>query len=272
MRTTVENLYRNANYSYSELVSLLIYGFIIGFIFSYNKWGINGIYNRSIGLQNLLLYTIASIFVIFLFTYLQKIIGVFVGVHTSSHITWLFLVISILLCFVTAGKIIIFIPPTLNIKQEEHLMIGRKPFALSIKNLRVFALLPILCLTLLGVLFSNVIPLAHPVSSALFWVCFLTALYSLIPVEILINVPLLFAKEKAEIVVADTMTHKVETRGASLGSILLFGSRMNLAFALVFLLCSLISQVTTGFIFTVLFSFFIALFATIVYFTKTELS
>ncbi len=271
MRTTVENLYKNASYSHFELISILSFGFIIGFLFAFDNWGIGDVYNRSVGIQNLLLYVIAAIFVMFLFTYIQKVIGVLVGVHASHRVSWVYLAISILLCILSAGKLIIFIPPTLHIRQQEHLSIGRKPFAFSVKNLRIFALLPVLALVTIAVVVSEVFPISDAAASAIFWVSFLTVLYSLIPIEFLVNIPMVFAREKAEIIVSEHMTHKTETKGTSLGSILLFGSKMNLIFAFIFLICSLISQVTTGVIFTILFSFLVALAMTTIYFIKTEI-
>ncbi len=271
MKATVENLYKNANYSYAELAMLIGYGFIIGFLFSFNKWGVNGIYNRAIGTQNFILYSIISILVIFIFTYIQKVVAVIVGAQTSHGLSWAFVLVSVVLCFVTAGKIIFFIPPTLFIKTDERHLIGRKPVGLSLKNLRVFALLPILVLTLVAVFFSQVLPFSHQVASAFYWVCFFTALYSLIPVEFIVNIPLLFAKEKAEVILSEHVTDKVETRGVSLGSLLFYGNMLNFFFALCFLLSSLISLAMTGFWFTILFACLVTFFATAVYFVNVEL-
>lgn len=270
MRTTVENLYKNASYSQYELISILAFGFIIGFLFAFDNWGVGGLYNKSVGIQNLLLYSIACIFVLFVFTYVQKVIGVLVGVHASHQISWVYLVISILLCFLSAGKIVVFIPPTLHIRQLEHLSIGRKPFAFSIKNLRIFALLPLLALVTTAVIISELLPVSGAAASTIFWVSFLTVLYSLIPIEFLVSLPTVFARGKVEMF-SPSLAHNVETKGISLGSILLYGSKMNFIFALIFLICSLISQVTTGVLFTILFSFLVALSMTTIYFVKTEI-
>jgi len=263
MRTTIENLYKNANYTQSEFVMLVGYSFIVAFLLSFTGWGANGVYDRSIGLQNLLLHFIISLFVIFIFTYIQKIVSVFVGIRVSHDVSWIFLLASILLCFVTRGNVIIFIPPSLLIHSQERLQIGRKPFGLTIKNLRVFALVPIVVLVLIAVFFSEVVPLTHQISSAFFWTCFLTALYSLIPIEFIVNLFLLPARSK--------LPENVNTRGTSLGSILFYGSRMNLIFALGFIVCSLISLVITGFWFVTIFAFLITFFITAIYFVKVEL-
>lgn len=270
MRTTVENLYRNATYSYSELISIVCFGVILGFLFSFNDWGVNGVFNRDVGVSNFLLATIISLFVLFMFTYIQKVIGVCIGVHATHRVSWVYLLISVIVCFATSGVVVFFIPPTLCVSQIPHLSIGRKPFAFSIKNLRLFALIPILILVSISVIISKSLPLSSTVTSALFWVTFLTALYSLIPIEFITAILSLNMKDDMEESHV-TSAHKLNSKGVSLGSILLYGSKSNFIFAIVFLISSAISQITTGFLFTILFAFLVAFGVTTAYFFKMEL-
>lgn len=92
------------SFSKQEISGLIVAVLITGFVFSFRDWGIETL-DLAIGLRNLFIASFVAAISFFLRISMQKIYALAKGYKTEFKIWWTGLIISLIVAFVSAGRL-----------------------------------------------------------------------------------------------------------------------------------------------------------------------
>ncbi|HLP80104.1 MAG TPA: hypothetical protein VK158_05695 [Acidobacteriota bacterium] len=268
MRASAQTIFTNVKFSHTETFLLIVYSFVVGFLVSFDNWGKP--FDYSQGISNLVLAFILALLVTFVFVFAQKTMGFLMGVTVESVVSWKALLLSVLIAFASRGSVVFFLPPGIISHLKPFSMIGRRPYQFSVRHLSAISLFSVGAMSLLAIIGMNV-PLADFMRADLFLICFLTALYALIPIEFFLTIFHFMTASEPSVHVTEFGAKHEHAKPVSMGSLLLYGSRTRYVFALILVAASSIALFTSGIIFAFLFAVFVATLGMIVYFLKSEI-
>ncbi|MFT4311689.1 MAG: hypothetical protein ACMXYF_00485 [Candidatus Woesearchaeota archaeon] len=216
-------------FSIKEVFILISYSFIFGFLFSFARWSI----------ENLLTFSAMSFLVLFFLMSGQKWMAHRKHMYVSMAFSYWALFVSLVLCIVSNGSIILPIPPGIILEKHEH--VGKK-----MQGFREFAKIGfagIFVTILFGLLFSQL----EALTSILFYIVFV----SLLPLDFIFRY--------------------FEPHSGNLpGTLIFYRSRTLYVFTLIFFLASSLMALSGEVLFTLFFGLMVGLFGSLYYIIKIE--
>jgi hypothetical protein len=250
MRNTIALVKSHVRFSNHEVFLILGYALLMGFLFSFTKWGDEtGAYSLSVGLSQWAYYAALSFIVVLSVIFFQKFSGSHIGIIPTFHVTWAYIITSLILIVLTNGKVLLFFPPGFVTEQSLRNMLGRNRYFEAFSDfIRIGASGIFLCVVF-GIFFSlkfipqSLVPLKE--------IFFFYAIFSLIPIDIIFS-------------------WNVKKPALSNGMAILYPSRPLYIAILIFVLVAYVLSFTQTFFFSLLLSVILAIIAGLVWFLYKE--
>ncbi|HLC66590.1 MAG TPA: hypothetical protein VJK52_03030 [Candidatus Nanoarchaeia archaeon] len=109
MGSLTENIRRYFAFSGEEIRAMMIGVLTMAFVFSFNDWG-KGAFDIAIGLRNFINAAIVSTLAIVAHHGVQRIMGLYVGFKAEWRLWTYGIIASLLIAFLSKGKLIFFAP------------------------------------------------------------------------------------------------------------------------------------------------------------------
>jgi hypothetical protein len=250
MRNTIALIKSHVRFTNHEVFLIIGYAFLVGFLFSFTQWGdADGVFSWIIGLSNLIYYSALSFIVILTTIFFQKLVGAHIGILPTFQLTWGYVIVPLLIAFLTNGKIIMFFPPGYITTESLRNMMGRNRYREAFSDFLRIGLTAIFICVVLGTFFSlKFIPTQLiPIKEIFFFYAF----YSLIPIDII------FSWNTKNPTISNAMS-------------ILYPSRSIYIFTIVFVALAYILSLTQTFFFTLLLSLLISFVAGLMWFLFKE--
>ena len=248
MREVHAKVKQLARYSSGEIIALFVYGLTAGFVLSFNKWG-GEVFDAGTGVDNLIYYTLISLFILFAATYVQKIVGAHSGVVPKFHFSLWSILIPLISIFITAGTVPFFMLPGFSTTENLSHMLGRNRFRKGFVDYMQIGMSGTVFLTVSGLFFS--LPFLQNIFSGVNTTFFIFAALSLIPFDLVLK--------------------PIDKKcGVSNACGIFFCSRSLYIFAIIFLLLAFILSQTTLFFISLLVSVGLAFCVALLYFLYEE--
>lgn len=248
MRTTIKKATRLISFSFHEIITFALTAFVIGFVFSFRRWGVDT-WDAFVGLHNLAYFTALAFILILVVVYLQKFTAAMHGFSVSFARSYTYLIIPIILSFFTNGYSLFFIPPGFTLKENLGLMLGRNRYRRGLSDYTLLGLIGTLVPTTLAIFFSTTF--VGGLLPEFGTLIFLYVLFSLLPFDFIFR-PF------------DGGT------GVSYGSAIFYKSRTFYIYAFIYLASAYFMVVSESFVFTVLFAFVVSLIIALTWFLAKE--
>ncbi|MGM5483318.1 MAG: hypothetical protein ACQER9_00185 [Nanobdellota archaeon] len=112
------------NFSFKELLRMIIVSIVFGFIFSFRKWGENS-YNPLAGLTNWFIFSVFSFLTLFFMLLGGKFASIRFGYRLDYRMWKLGLVTNVFITFITNGFSVFLLPGGFDLKMIESLQLGK---------------------------------------------------------------------------------------------------------------------------------------------------
>jgi len=122
-----------------ELRSFFISTFILAFIISFTQWGVGDSAQINVGLYNLFISILISGAIISIFMFISKLVAISRGYTANIVISYLMVLTSLLVVFISYGKIWFFPILGINLEHQKKLRLGMFRYELNLKEISMVA-------------------------------------------------------------------------------------------------------------------------------------
>jgi len=171
------------HYKKQEWISIILSSLIFGFIFSFKMWGDES-FDLFIGLYNLTLFSIFSLFSILIMNFGYKFMALKFGYKTEYKVWRGGLIINLVMSFLTNGAAIFLTPGSFHISRNEGLMVGKTHFGIEFKE-KSFLVFWSFFAVVVYVLFAKML-LPLKLAKAIATTSYIIAFWSLIPIDLIL--------------------------------------------------------------------------------------
>ncbi len=251
MNSFITRIRNTATFTNGEFATLYLYTFIfslIGLFFTYRR-------NTELEYFEIILYLVQYIIIfgiiILSISYIQKIAGAVIGSHVTASRSWVGIIFSAFLSFMSSGFFFFFIPPGYVFDGKKEFLIGRFYRVLSHKDYAVISAIGIFSLIIVMLVLYSTGLTQYSFFSQFALVILFYVLYSLIPFDFLTK---LFEKDD----------------GLSIGISILYKSRTWYVGTIMFCLSVYALTVFGSFVIALLFSIIISTIIALWYYFSYE--
>ncbi len=117
---------KHLSLSEKEWYGLLVAALFLGFMFSFRKWG-EGTPDISAGLMAMAVASLLSLLAVATHLFSQKISGLYMGYTVKWSVEIPSLIVSLVLCFITAGYLVLPLYGSIQMDPVQELRFGRRP-------------------------------------------------------------------------------------------------------------------------------------------------
>ncbi len=121
----VHGFIRYGKFSSKEILDMALISFAFGFIFSFRLWGDETTFSLAIGLYNLILFSLFSLFAILAMQFGIRFMAVDLGYTSKLEIWKLGMGFNLFICFLTNGLSIFLTPPGFELKRNLSMEVGK---------------------------------------------------------------------------------------------------------------------------------------------------
>lgn len=239
-------------YAIKEVQVILAYAILLGFIFSFNMWGVDGVVDISYGLYNFALFSALSFIGLVFLSATVKIAADRIHHTVTICMSKVGFIASIGLIFILQGVIPLFIPPFFIFDKKGLSFLGGVHQETSLRHYSFIAITGLIMLSILSWILLS-FSFTNPLFTVLPYIILFLIVYSLIPFEFLI------------VLVEDL-------KGAvSLGTATFYRTRVGFVFLFLFIALGFFSIHYFDLLWTIVFSTTVAIIISFIYFYKIEL-
>jgi len=152
---------RFARFSKKEVWFLLVLVFVFAFIFSFDKWGVD-VFDASAGFKNLVVSFVLVGVVVLIHHVVQRCVCVLFGFKPMHRVWWTALVLSLLVVFLSNGRLMLFLGSVFGIRMLDIQRLGWQTYGLNVKQQGLIAVSGNIAL----VLFAGLLKLLPVVSGS----------------------------------------------------------------------------------------------------------
>jgi hypothetical protein len=184
---SIQAFRRFGNYSNKEIIHLIITAIVFGFILSFRKWGYEGEYIFSVGLMNLIFYSIVSLLALAIMFTTEKFFAIKFGYRGTYRMWGTGLGISTFLCFLTNGIPLSLTSGGLDLKRDERFQLGyyyKGPVFRKISQISFIGLFSLV----LYVCIISILPIAEGTKSNIIFTTMLIGAFSLLPLDAIMGI------------------------------------------------------------------------------------
>ncbi|MFT4313479.1 MAG: hypothetical protein ACMXYA_03645, partial [Candidatus Woesearchaeota archaeon] len=125
MRSFITRIKNHVSYEPGEYITIILYTFIFSLIAQFYALSRFDFFDDGLLLAVFIQYMIIFLVILFLTSFIQKIVAVYIGSKIILKTSWLGLIISFFMTFLYAGFFLFFIPPGYDFEGKQKFLIGR---------------------------------------------------------------------------------------------------------------------------------------------------
>ncbi|MEM4637640.1 MAG: hypothetical protein QXK76_01270 [Candidatus Woesearchaeota archaeon] len=174
---------QNFSFSRTELSQLFWTSLAFGFALSFRKWG-GDVFDFKVGILNLLFYSAAVFFSMYVHVSLQKLIGIRLGYKVTYNYWLNGLLFTIFLSFLSIGYIAFLLPGSVVLEHIPKLRLGKFRYGFNLKDIARISLAGPIAHIVLVMIIGSVFFITeyNEAVLAIIFINLLLAIYSMFPI------------------------------------------------------------------------------------------